>query len=170
MKFYILPNLLFLILPFQVFSQQEAIQINFTDNSTMSFLLDDVQKLDFTEDQMRLHQSDGMVLSWDFDFINYYTYIDEIVTENNNILAKSLDMKLYPNPALNDVTVSFDILDKQDARLSVMSLDGKVMETRMLQGAFKGNLLIDISAYPAGQYILGLEGTTFNLSKCFIKN
>jgi hypothetical protein len=170
MKFYILPSLLLLLSPFQVFSQQGAIHINFTDNTTMSFLLDDVQKLDFTEDQMRLHQSDGMVLSWDFDFINYYTYIDEVVTENKNVLAKSLDMKVYPNPALNDVTVSFDILDKQDARLSVLSLDGKIMESRMLQGASKGNVLIDISAYPAGQYILGLEGTTFNLSKSFIKN
>ncbi len=170
MKFCILPFLLLLLSPFQVFSQQEAIHIHFTDNTTMSFLLDDVQKLDFTEDQMRLHQSDGMVLSWDFDFINYYTYIDEVVTENENILAKSLDMKIYPNPAWNDVTVSFDILDKQDARLSVMSLDGKIMESRVLQGASKGNALIDISAYPSGQYILGLEGTTFNLSKSFIKN
>jgi hypothetical protein len=170
MKFYILPVLLLLLSPFQVFSQQEAIQINFTDNSTISFLLDDVQKLDFTEDQMRLHQSDGMVLSWDFDFINYYTYIEETVTENKSVQAKSLDMKVYPNPALYDLRVSFDILDKQDARLSVMSLDGKIMESRVLQGASKGNVLIDISAYPAGQYILGLEGTTFKLSKSFIKN
>lgn len=170
MKFYILPFLFLLLSPFQVFSQQEAIHINFTDNTTMSFLLDDVQKLDFTEDQMRLHQSDGMVLSWDFDFINYYTYIDEVVTENENILAQSLDIQIYPNPAWSDVTVSFDILDKQDAILSVMSLDGKIMESRMLQGASKGNALIDISAYPAGQYILGLEGIKFNLSKSFIKN
>ena len=170
MKFDFLLYVLFFLLPFNVFSQQEAIHVNFTDNTTMTFLLDDVQKLDFTEDQTILHLTDGMVLSWDFEAIDYYNYRDEVITTSANLLKSSLRLDVYPNPSQNDIHVNFDILSKQDAKLTVMSIDGKEVEMKQLTGVSKENVFIDISSYPAGQYILVLAGASFNLSKSFIKN
>ena len=150
-------------------AQQEQIIFQFTDNSQQVFALEEVQKMDFSPTQLRLHQLDGTILSWDFDFIDHYRY--DISTNTNEISSKlSVPvMTVFPNPASDVLTIQYELMNKQDAELSIVSLDGRVIEKRRLSSAQKGSLQVDLSNHPAGQYIVLMTCQNFNISRTVLK-
>jgi hypothetical protein len=150
-------------------AQQEQIIFQFTDNSQQIFALDEVRKMDFTASQLRMHQLDGTILSWDFDFIDHYRY--DIPTSTNEISSKlSVPvMSVFPNPASDVLNIQYEFLNKQDAELSIISLDGRVIEKRRLTSSQKGSLQVDLSYHPAGQYIVLMSCRNFNISRTVLK-
>lgn len=169
MKIITLTFLFLLLLQFKGFSQQETIHLYFTDNSALSFLLDEVQKLDFDNDQLRLHQTDGTVLSWDISTINYYSYNNE-VTSIASTTENKLSMSVFPNPSSTHVNINYNLLANKDAVMTIITLEGKVLERFKLNQVSKDSKQIDVSAYPTGQYLVRIDGAKFSLSKRFIKN
>lgn len=75
-------------------------------------------------------------------------------------------MTVYPNPAKNEINVSFEAKDGKSLTLNVFDASGKQV---LSQNAADGVNKIDISRIPAGAYVLTVEGGKEKLTEKFIK-
>lgn len=90
-----------------------------------------------------------------------------------NITAGIGDVKLYPNPAEDIVTLQFSLLDNKTVKVSVYDITGKTVYTSPDETYRKGQheITIPVSDLPSGNYIYRLESNTKSLlhSGKFIK-
>ena len=76
----------------------------------------------------------------------------------------------YPNPATNSITVAFEQKRKDVTEISIMDMRGVLVKRNsQLLAAGKINLTTDISALPAGSYLLAVKNSENVLTKKFIK-
>lgn len=169
MKTFSIAFLLLILFSSYSYCQQEFIHFHFNDNSTSVFSIEEVQKIDFDNDQLILHQTNGTVVSWDIDVIDYYSYNDD-VTGIESATENKLSMSVFPNPSSSQLHINYNLLSNQEAVLTILNVEGKVIEIFNLNQVSKSTKQIDVSAYPAGQYFVRIDGAKFSLSKRFIKN
>ena len=75
---------------------------------------------------------------------------------------KTLDVKLYPNPAVND----FYLQGVKDARINIYDISGRqVFETK----AVTETLRLDVSGYPKGLYLIRVSKGQVVVTKKFVK-
>lgn len=88
---------------------------------------------------------------------------------SNKIDNLPFDFRLFPNPAVNTIKVSFNNTKfNQKAILSVQSISGSTLKSLSL--ILSGNTAeIDISSLPSGIYIMKLTGSNFAINKKFVK-
>ena len=79
---------------------------------------------------------------------NYFTNINEI-----NFLG---NLNMFPNPTNNMLNVNFELAETQDVELSIVSIDGKTLETRILSTS-NVNETFDVSSVANGLYILKVK-------------
>jgi len=151
-------------------AQSELIQFFYTNGTQQEFLLSDVRKIDYSPTQLRLYQTDGTIIAWNFDLLDHYRYTD-LVTKIDNVTAlqNAIRFDVFPNPVSGLVTIHYELLNKQEAELSVISIDERVIEKRRTSSSQKGSWQIDLSQYPSGQYIALLSCRNFNMSRTVIK-
>ncbi|MDC1244514.1 T9SS type A sorting domain-containing protein [Crocinitomicaceae bacterium] len=82
---------------------------------------------------------------------------------NAGIIEQSIEAKVYPNPALDFITIEIDSQNETDVR--VYDLLGALVH----QAPVKSNMTIDISQWKSGIYTLKLENTAHVLIKKFVK-
>ncbi len=80
-----------------------------------------------------------------------------------------VDFKLYPNPAVNSINLSFNQLQNyQQGNITIMNMSGMVMKKIPIE--ISGKIAaVNISSLPIGTYILNLSYKNFSLNKNFIK-
>lgn len=80
---------------------------------------------------------------------------------------------LYPNPAANQLNLSFQITEPGNAHIAIYTLQGKLVETLNNQFIAAGNnsLIADVSKYNNGIYFLGIKtNSAFVVKKFVISN
>lgn len=78
----------------------------------------------------------------------------------------SAQFQVYPNPASNNVSVSFE--EGKYDKCVVSDLSGSV--TQQIQIApLQGNLEIDLADYPSGVYLISLSGNKNSITKKIVK-
>jgi hypothetical protein len=83
----------------------------------------------------------------------------------NNFLSISNSLKLYPNPAFNDLTVETSETATQ-IQLSILNLEGQQLITRQLT---QPKTQLDISSLPSGVYFVRLTSDKSVVTGKFIK-
>ena len=92
-----------------------------------------------------------------------YSYSDTIWLKNvgvNDINAIAPDIKLYPNPAFDVLTLEVSGINNQKPVVKLLDISGKVIQVKMLQNALNGSKYtesIDIAALKTGVYMLQIE-------------
>lgn len=66
-------------------------------------------------------------------------------------------LSVYPNPAQDQLTVSYDLTGCGGVKASVISLDGRTVR-EMAHDSERGEFAIDLTDIPSGLYLLKLEG------------
>ena len=82
----------------------------------------------------------------------------------------SLEARVWPNPANNEVWVSLDaFVPNEKAELSIMQVDGKIQQTKSVVPAF-GNQQVrfDVSRSAAGFYIMQVRQNELTVNKRFL--
>ena len=80
------------------------------------------------------------------------------------------EIKLFPNPARNQFTVSFHSEESLDTPIRILDSKGQQVANRMVRSQpGKNEEQFDISALPAGNYIVQIRTENFASSKQFIK-
>ena len=83
---------------------------------------------------------------------------DEKITTNFNL-------SVYPNPALNDFTLKYNLSENSDVNINIFNLLGEKVKTITLnekQLAGQYNLNVDVSDIPNGVYTVNLEAQNSN--------
>jgi parallel beta-helix repeat protein len=81
----------------------------------------------------------------------------------------SFDFRLYPNPAVNTITVALDQAKvNQKANLSIINMNGSIVKNLPLVLSGK-TVDLDISSLNAGTYVVRITGDNFTVNKKFIK-
>ena len=70
---------------------------------------------------------------------------------SKNISTKDTEVKLYPNPAVNQV----NIISSAGASISIIDLNGKVVLTQIAQGEIT---LFNLNGVTKGMYLVKIEG------------
>jgi polyhydroxybutyrate depolymerase len=103
---------------------------------------------------------DGSVEVW--KFVSQFNIYGVIGTcESTDVIAlKNSPYVVYPNPSINELTLEKLSEELQDVRL--LTLAGRVLLAATLNAT---NNKIDLSAIPAGNYLLKVGNTTLSVSK-----
>jgi hypothetical protein len=153
-----------------ILAQSEFIHVHFTDGTMQNFTLQEVQKIDFTATQIRLHQTNETVISWNYDLIDFYRYDDlETAIDETASLTKEIRMEVYPNPAKDVVNVHYRLPVQEVIHVALYSFHGKRIFEQKLPNTQEGIWQYDSSDLPAGSYVVVLQGNAFNISKTMIK-
>ena len=90
----------------------------------------------------------------DYDDGHEYSSIIAIDIERNSVI----DMRLYPNPATDFITVAFDLEDGALYHARLIDLSGRVVAGWQNRTVLKGNnyTTLDIENVQMGQYILSV--------------
>jgi len=71
-------------------------------------------------------------------------------------------LKLYPNPAQNNVTVRFELQKASGFVVKISTIDGReVMHQTLFSPSGKNEITLDVSGLKAGIYLLKLENSSF---------
>jgi len=86
--------------------------------------------------------------------------------QNNSIEL----LKVFPNPANEQITVSYNNIDpNQISDISIISLDGKLVKTIKQIGSKQVNQIVDISGLSSGQYYVKVKAKQAIQSVGFVK-
>jgi GH18 family chitinase len=101
------------------------------------------------------------------DAINTVFGIKVGVDENT---AKSINFEMFPNPASEQVNVTFDLAEKSNVNLEIYSVDGRLVY-QLASGTFQGQtkLAIPTKEFNSGIYILKLSTATEVVVRKFSK-
>ena len=97
--------------------------------------------------------------------------LDEELVENRNLTSENLE--IIPNPTSGQAEIRFTLKNPEAVNLSIYNTTGALILKTSVQdlGERSGHVLIDISQYPNGQYIVELmsNGSQMKMSKTFVK-
>jgi hypothetical protein len=94
-----------------------------------------------------------------------FNYAVRLITKSGNHTPIGVDevnnttsFSVYPNPAVNETRVAFDLAESKFVAYEVRDLQGRLMDTDNVGrfGAGQNSFSLNVSKYPAGNYIVGL--------------
>ena len=89
-----------------------------------------------------------------------------LVTSINENTLNASQYLLYPNPAQTKVTLNIPSQQKENMKVSVMSVDGKTIYEKEIQGTYYSHETyerIDVSGFPSGMYFVNLRHQYTNI-------
>lgn len=80
-------------------------------------------------------------------------------------------LNIFPNPASDEVSVSFNLNDASDVTVEVMDLTGKVMATVMSANNVTGmqKSVVNTTNYAAGMYVINITTNEGSIQRKFVK-
>ena len=88
-----------------------------------------------------------------------YKVNDTELNVEENIVANTVEMSIYPNPIVNDATISFSIEEAAQVSYQVYDLSGRMMMNKVLgnfgQGSHKANF--NVENLTSGTYIIKVQ-------------
>ena len=161
---------LLLFWAWQLSAQPISLFIRFNDGSLSSYPLNEVKKISFESDFVKLQLSNGTSYSWAAFTIDHYKY--ENITSANEITATQnpWDLKIIPNPSEGKQTLLFRLPAGGDATMKVFDAAGKTVYEKQHSKLPPGEqeLSLDWPAIP-GNYRLLLQTKDFAVSKAIIR-
>jgi len=85
-------------------------------------------------------------------------YVNHIPVAIEEIEAPKTSFSVYPNPAVNETRISFNLAESSFIAYEVRDMQGRLMDTDNIGrfGIGANSFALDVSEYPAGNYIVGL--------------
>lgn len=97
--------------------------------------------------------------SMEYNFgVRLITQAGHHVPVNVDEINNTASFSVYPNPAVNETRVSFNLAESKFIAYEVRDLQGRLMDTDNVGrfGAGENSFSLNVSNYPAGNYIVGL--------------
>jgi len=89
------------------------------------------------------------------------------LNEATNVTA----LNIFPNPAADQVSISFNVGEASDVLVEVLDMTGKVIETVSNDSQVSGlqNSMVDVANYAAGMYLINIETKEGSVQRKFVK-
>ncbi len=102
----------------------------------------------------------GGLIYLQFTVGNYNDINDEFIVKD--------EVNLYPNPTQNEIFVDLDLAHLSDIALSIADISGKIIHTEQHNRIQNETLRIDMSAQPAGIYMVLISSGDGLITKQFV--
>lgn len=165
----LLLSLSFLLFIAKTNAQTGNLFVVLANGTMLSYALNETQKLDFSGDQLNIHQTNGTVDSWSFSAINYYTYQQPVgidVIKNQHVAG----IELFPNPSDGLLKLKYLFTSSESLTIKIYNISGILVKEEKIKMSAQEIHTFDVSKLSNGQYICKIEGSTFKVSRTFIKN
>ena len=153
-------------------SAQQFIYIRFANGTQSAYPLQQVQKLKFEVQNLKLQLNDGTSYSWAMTTIDHYKYLD-IITDKQNLLGSGnpWEVKVIPNPSPGRQLLRFRLPASGQVRIHVMDFSGQKLLEDQIQGKVgEQEYQFDLPGARPGTYLLMLETQTFSVSQKIIRH
>ncbi|MEC8031774.1 MAG: choice-of-anchor J domain-containing protein [Bacteroidota bacterium] len=77
-------------------------------------------------------------------------------------------MTVVPSPAVSDVNVSFSLFSVQDVTMTISTIEGRVVESRIIESAKTVNEAFDVRSLDNGIYMINVSTETGSTSSSFV--
>ena len=156
-----------------LFVSSQSLYFNFTNGTSSSYDLIDIEKITFDDDLMKLHLLDGSLFSWNVSSIGHYEYdennvgnVDELLNEIN-----SLNLNIYPNPVGDFLNLSYHLAKEDALYFEIYDHTGRLFTEKNVGPKTLGEHQeqIFIGYFPSGSYLLKVKGREWTITKKIIK-
>jgi hypothetical protein len=155
-------------------SYAQSVYFKFTDGTSISYLLNDVQKKTITGSEISIWLTDGTIYNWQLNQLDYYNYEPDLITAVREPFQLQ-PLQLFPNPAQEKISIAFNLYQKEKTLAEISSVEGKLLHTLELVDVKQGQNSIDWNLRTAsgqklsqGTYILRLISSHISISKKFV--
>jgi hypothetical protein len=150
----------------------QSVHFNYTDGTKRAYNLEDVRKITFEADVMKLHLLDGSLYTWNVSTIGYYQYDEKSLNIKewlNN--ANAWAVMVYPNPTNSNLNILFNLPMADDVSIRMYDLQGKLISYKDLgkKTAGEHQEVIDLTGIPQGTYVCRISGQNNTIAKQVIK-
>lgn len=88
---------------------------------------------------------------------------------NDGFIAEE-GISMFPVPCVNELNVRFNALETREVFVHVFNMDGKILQNDRFMASSGENLVqFDVSAYPAGAYVVSVEAEGFRYARVISK-
>ena len=160
------------ILPLSSFAQQ-FVFFKFTDGSSGLYQLQQVKKLGFQSNGLKLQLKDGTEYSWQLSAIDHYKYTDIITNADEaSPAADPWQVQVFPNPSDGKQTLRFRLPASGNAEVKVVDLNGRLVFSQYYDKLPAGQQEIRLNwpAVKPGNYRMQLSSKQFSISKPILRN
>ena len=155
----------------QYASAQQFIFFRFANGTQSAYPLQQVQKLNFEGQNVKLQLNDGTSYSWAMATIDHYKYMD-MTTDKLHLLGSGnpWEVKVIPNPSEGRQLLRYRLPTSGQVRIRVMDLSGRKLLEDQIQGkAGEQEYQLDFPGAKPGSYLLMLETQSFSVSQKIIR-
>jgi len=139
---------------------QDNMIINLADNSNVTIVINDIQRITFDEDNMLVKKTTGAENTYLLDNISCITFLDNpSVIHENKTIAEKTEVNFYLNSYGEIVVESPSII----RTLTVFDMTGRTVKT-----THQSNM--NVSFLTTGIYLLRIETDKGFVTKKFVKN
>ena len=97
-----------------------------------------------------------------YPYIWFHVACTSCDTIRNTVSVKSVEknlttVKAYPNPASNEVTIAFNLVNPSDVTITLTDVVGQVISTQYSKVIANGKALINTSSLPNGVYLYTVD-------------
>ncbi len=85
-----------------------------------------------------------------------------VIIRSNNLEDA---ISVYPNPTSNKVQITINLKEKNDLKVNVMDISGKVLNTVQLKNVSNGSFAVDLSDFANGMYFIQISNEVSIVSK-----
>lgn len=108
------------------------------------------------------YEWDAANLAWKYllgtDVLINYRYQSYDPTTINNVVAEENEMKLYPVPAGNIVSLALELDKPQEVSITIYDTRGAMLKQWHFMAGTQYNISLPVADIPAGQYVLQVQG------------
>jgi hypothetical protein len=137
---------------------QNSLNVKENSDSQTLFSFDSIKKLTFANGYMSVNKTDGNSGTYTLNNIRYLSFIDRVTGVSRINSLENSKIKLYPNPATEQLQIRFETSKAGKAYLKIMNVQGKVFHQQTISILNGTNLeIIPVSQFPKGFYMSYLQ-------------
>ncbi|SRR5690554_1928252 len=98
--------------------------VTLTNNNTETYSIADIQSIKFIANSMVLYELNGTINTWSIDDIDNYAFDGELNVSEETLITTG-EINVYPNPASDKVTISYESSLSDRIIITIVDLNGK---------------------------------------------
>ena len=150
-----------------LYAQDLVIKKNTGEENT--YALNDIERITFETGKLAVLLTDGSNSQFNQANLQYLTYKNLVTSANTEEKAANERLLIFPNPAKEELYISYPLLVGQPLAVEIVSITGKVVYRQDVDIPEGTNLSLDISTIPNGIYLYRSFHETTVLTAKFIK-
>jgi cupin superfamily acireductone dioxygenase involved in methionine salvage len=157
---------------FSIHLGAQSINFLYKDGTAATYKLTDIKKITFNQNELITELMDASVMTQDIKTIQRYNYtVGSTLSTKSINNSDSLNIKIFPNPAFNELNIHYKLNKKESARYTMYDLQGKLIidQTQENQSVGLQQQTLDLTHIPSGIYLCRIESGNNSVTTKIIK-